>query len=272
MTAWAKYLTPTQAHHDLGLVCLGVGACTGKVAAVVRRRLDSYACVFISAGTGRLRCGDRELDVRGPAVFWLAPRVEHSYTPDPDGWNEWWTLFEGPASDAYLALGYLPAAQPLLPVVDPAPLELAFASLARACRKNHPDADVEAASAMHSLLVAGRRSTRPHDLADGPVLTALLENAYAPSTVAEHARRLGMSEATLRKHVQRAAGCSPREFIIRARINRAKELLATTDLPMTAVARRVGYADPAYFTRQFSQRAGVPPSNFRKAQWRGAND
>lgn len=67
----------------------------------------------------------------------------------------------------------------------------------------------------------------------------------------------------LRTAVRRGAGCSPKDYLLRIRLDRAKELLATTDLPVAAVARRVGYDDPAYFSRLFTRRVGVAPVHFR---------
>ena len=49
---------------------------------------------------------------------------------------------------------------------------------------------------------------------------------------------------------------------------RAKELLAATDLPVAAVARRVGYDDPACFSRLFTRRVGLAPVRFRAQQGR----
>lgn len=44
----------------------------------------------------------------------------------------------------------------------------------------------------------------------------------------------------------------------------AEQLLATTNLPVSEVARVSGYADHAYFSQQFRQRTCASPSSFRK--------
>ncbi|GAA4923824.1 hypothetical protein GCM10023237_51390 [Streptomyces coeruleoprunus] len=77
-----------------------------------------------------------------------------------------------------------------------------------------------------------------------------------------------MTPAELRTAVRRTAGCSPKDYLLSVRLGRAKELLATTDLPVSAVARRVGYDDPAYFSRLFTRRVGTPPVRFRAQQSR----
>lgn len=266
--SWTRYLTPDSRHRRLGLVCLGAGTSAVRVATLRPRTLDCYAVVLVTRGTGELRWGGRHFPIAAPTLFWLLPGVEHEYGPGSGNWDEWWALFDGAAARAYQDLDYVPRDDPLTPVADVAGLEVAFGALARACRPDDPDTDVQAAAALHQLILATRRCAVPDPVADTPVLAALLRHACRPVTIAAHARALGLTETALREATRRAAGCSPKEFVQRARLTRAKELLATTDLPVVAVAARTGYDDPAYFTRIFSRRVGMPPSRFREQERR----
>ena len=82
----------------------------------------------------------------------------------------------------------------------------------------------------------------------------------------EHAARLGIPLPELRGAVRRSTGEGVKEYLLGIRLSRAKELLARTDLPVAGVARRVGYEDPAYFSRLFSRRVGMAPVRFRAQQ------
>lgn len=57
-----------------------------------------------------------------------------------------------------------------------------------------------------------------------------------------------MTPAEPRTAVRRGAGCSPKDYLLGIRLGRAKELLVGTELPFAAIARRVGYDDPALGT------------------------
>lgn len=80
------------------------------------------------------------------------------------------------------------------------------------------------------------------------------------------ARELSVSRDRPATQVRRLTGSTPTDHLTRLRLNRAKGLLAFTDRSVADVARAVGYPHPAYFTRAFTRRIGVPPSTFRQQQ------
>ncbi len=270
---WMRYFTPGPVHHRLGLVCLGVGMQHGALPAVGPRTLDHHVAVVISGGRGWYVHPDdptgRRHEVVAPALLWITPGVPHHFGADPDeGWDESFVDFTGSAVTAYTELGCVEPGRPLVPLTDAGPARAAVARITRAARPGNPLLEVEAAAAVHELLVALRR-TRADTTADGaPVLEALARDSFLPLSVAEHAARHGMTAAELRTAVRRSAGCSPKDYLLGIRLGRAKELLAATDLPVSTVARRVGYDDPAYFSRLFTRRVGTPPIHFRAQQSR----
>ncbi|MET7638934.1 AraC family transcriptional regulator [Streptomyces sp. NPDC005438] len=263
-----RYFTPRPLHHQLGLVCLGVGLQSGQLPAVGPRTLDHHVAVVVSAGRGWFQTPDGSPHrVLAPALLWLTPGVPHHYGPDPEeGWDEGFVDFTGPAVHAYTELGCIQPDTPVVPLVDSGPARAAVARIARAAHHGNPLLELETGAAVHELLVALRRARVDATAEGAPVLQALARDAFLALSVAEHAARLGMSPATLRAAVRRGAGCSPKDYLLGVRLNRAKELLVTTELPVAAIARRVGYEDPAYFSRLFSRRVGVAPVHFREQQ------
>ncbi|MGK5549764.1 helix-turn-helix transcriptional regulator, partial [Streptomyces sp. URMC 127] len=154
----------------------------------------------------------------------------------------------------------------LVPLTDTTHARTAVHRIARAARRGNPLLEIETSAAVHELLVALRRARADTTPGGEPVLQALARDAFLPLTVAQHAARHGMTPAELRAAVRRGAGCSPKDYLLSIRLGRAKELLAATELPVAAVARRVGYADPAYFSRLFTRRVGTAPVRFRARQ------
>ncbi|WP_367040835.1 AraC family transcriptional regulator [Streptomyces sp. Je 1-332] len=267
---WMRFFTPAPAHHRLGLACLGVGLQHGLLPTVGPRTLDHHVAVVVTAGGGWFQGPDgRRTTVTAPALIWLTPGVRHHYGPDPEtGWDECFVDFTGPATATYTELGYIEPTRPVVPLSDATGARAAVGRIARAARRGNPLLEVETGAAVHELLVALRRA-RADIAPDGdPVLQALARDAFQPHSVAEHAARHGMTPAELRTAVRRGAGCSPKDYLLGIRLGRAKELLAATELPVAAVARRVGYDDPAYFSRLFTRRVGMAPVRFREQQGR----
>ena len=53
-------------------------------------------------------------------------------------------------------------------------------------------------------------------------------------------------------------------YLTNIRMERAKKLLVSTDLPVSEVAQRSGYADYRVFTKTFKKAEGVTPSQYRQ--------
>ncbi|WP_313896022.1 AraC family transcriptional regulator [Streptomyces sp. YIM 98790] len=82
--------------------------------------------------------------------------------------------------------------------------------------------------------------------------------------LAGHAARLRVSAGYLTEAVRKATGRPPGRLLREARTLEAKRLLAATDLTVRQVASRVGYPDPAYFSRFFRRETGMSPGDFRR--------
>lgn len=270
VSADQQFFTPTSVHRHLGLYCLGVGAQDGVAAPVRHRVLDSYAAVLVRRGAGEL-ASDRSgrLAVQAPTLFWLFPGSRHSYAPDRDGWSEQWVLFDGFAARSYEDLGYLRHDRPATPLTPSSPVPAIFGQILDRCRRLDSRTEVEIGASIHQLIVASQvpESAGP-DGQGARIVARLRADACTPTTITEHARRLGLTAPTLREIVRRHTGSAPKEFVLQTRISQAKALLAGTDLLVSRIAREVGYDDPAYFSRIFTRTVGSSPARFRARQTR----
>ena len=57
---------------------------------------------------------------------------------------------------------------------------------------------------------------------------------------------------------------SPRHFIVRARLERARQLVQETNMTLGQIAAALGYDDAAFFSRQYKAYAGHAPSSARR--------
>jgi AraC-like DNA-binding protein len=77
-------------------------------------------------------------------------------------------------------------------------------------------------------------------------------------------RELAIGYSKFRKLFKRSTGKSPNQYHINLRLDKAKELLSTTNLNVTEVAYQLGFDSVFYFSRLFKKKNGVSPKSFRE--------
>jgi AraC-like DNA-binding protein len=90
------------------------------------------------------------------------------------------------------------------------------------------------------------------------------ENFASIDSVAEVAQSTGVSEDYLRHLFQRLEGISMTQYLARLRLDRAKDLLRHSRLPLKAIASQCGFKTERYFCTRFLAYTGLSPGAFRK--------
>jgi LacI family transcriptional regulator len=112
-----------------------------------------------------------------------------------------------------------------------------------------------------------RRSTDLQTIADQDVAAAvryIRENACRGISVEDVASHVALSYSTLYRRFQRALARSINDEIMRVRMERARELLTETELPLAEVARTTGFNHQEYFGTVFKAETGTTPGQFRE--------
>lgn len=94
------------------------------------------------------------------------------------------------------------------------------------------------------------------------VVEARLSNSDI--TVDDLAEAMNLSRVQLYRKVKAISGSSPNELLRTARLNRAYQLLLTTDKNISEIAYEVGFTAPSYFTKCFKDEFGVSPSDLNQ--------
>lgn len=90
-----------------------------------------------------------------------------------------------------------------------------------------------------------------------------MRNLDRPLTLTDLARHAGVSVRTLTRRFHAESGVSPLQWLLHQRIERAKELLETTTLPMDQVARSCGLGTADSLRAHLVRRTGLTPSAYR---------
>jgi len=105
----------------------------------------------------------------------------------------------------------------------------------------------------------------------GPALNAVHDSPQLPWTISGLAAHAGTSRAHLARRFGALLGQPPITYLTRYRIDLAAELIATTDRPLAAIAREVGYSDAFSLSTAYRRVTGAPPRTHRHSR-RGADE
>lgn len=97
-----------------------------------------------------------------------------------------------------------------------------------------------------------------------PLLDRMRRDLHRPITIAELAAQLNTSERTFLRRFRAATGCSPHEWLIGVRVQRAQELLETSLLPIERIAETCGFGTGVTLRRHFRERLGTSPAAYRQ--------
>ena len=95
------------------------------------------------------------------------------------------------------------------------------------------------------------------------------QNYHRDISLDDVSRRVGISPYYFSKIFKEDTGEGFIEYLTRIRLEKAKDLLATTEHSMKEICSMVGYGDPNYFSRSFKKNVGLTPTEYKENRRRG---
>lgn len=238
--------------------------------------LRDFDLWFIWAGQGTMRLTrSRTLKLRPGIAMWMRPGGTYLAEQDPDHrLGVTFIHFDLLGGDGRPCLTPRGLPGEVLHVID-TPYVDAVMRRILALKIGGPRQQAAAQRLMTALLMdldaaaAGKRSPtaamRRHEAIVTELAGLIRESPAEAPGVRELAARANCSTDHLARMFRRVLGTSPQQFIVQARIDRAKLLLRETGMTVTQIADALGYADVFHFSRQFTQKAGATPTQYRAA-------
>jgi AraC family transcriptional regulator len=97
------------------------------------------------------------------------------------------------------------------------------------------------------------------------VLSYIADNHGSDLSLEDLAAEAAMSTFHFAREFKRATGTTPHQHLLKFRVERAKELLAGSRLPLAEVGLRTGFSHQSHFTRLFRRYTGTTPQTYRAA-------
>ena len=237
---------------------------------VSRQSYPGFLLYYICGGSLTIRYQGTTIIAKAGQVVFMDLSLPHEYYPsecaeffylNPDGVNTrqiWETVCREQGSFVFDS-----------PCADR--IRSQMSEIIQACRNDQLPNEVRLSEKIYAVMasfLAGCTGDSDTALADDSSVYAAVQyirkNYQKSLTLEEIARQVNLSKYHFIRLFKQTCGCTPHEFLILTRLNRAKHLLTSTDLPIAHIAREVGYRNLATFSTMFSERVGLTPTQFRQ--------
>lgn len=240
---------------------------------VRRPRHDDNLLLYCVDGRGKLEIEGSTSTV-GPGDLVLLPQgLAHAYTADEERpWTLYWVHFQGVSTRIFLEyLGYREGRPLVHTGVSPALLG-AFNTLLAVRKTGYSSsAFVNAANQLRHLFTQFAMETRRQQAGDPTALDLDAIQAFMQDNIDQAidledlAAVAHLSKFHFSKRYKSLTGYSPIKHFLHMKIEYACQLLDATEMSVKAIAAKLGYNDPLYFSRLFSRTMGMSPRDYRSS-------
>lgn len=238
------------------------------------RVLDEYQMLYLIEGDGVLSSEHvRDIPIKSGDIFLLFPGEWHTYHPlSGTLWKSYWIGYKGRNMDDRLRYRFLSPDKPVYHVGYSSDIVSLYDSAIKAAKEEAAYSQQLLAGIVNNLLghmYALERNielNRKGGYAEmiSKAQLRIREGVESKITVQEIASELGSSYSNFRKLFKEYTGSSPVLYQQVLKLQRAKELLSTTDMSIKEIAYRLNFDSPDYFSSKFKIKVGCKPSEFRE--------
>jgi AraC-like DNA-binding protein len=236
---------------------------------------DHFLLHYVVSGKGTVRIGGGAASVATGDAFLFHPDQVMDYRAhDVEPWRYMWTGFSGTAAAEIVAeIGVTPD-RPVVELIRPNRVHEHLRDLLQSLSAKRPGFPARAAGHLH-LVLAELTESRAR-AAGGPEIrvgtdelvelaeTFISENYQKHIHASDVVTYIGLERSYLGRRFRRATGRSIHEYITDTRMKRARDLLGTTSIAITAVAASVGYRSYEVFERAYRRTFGETPRETRR--------
>lgn len=96
----------------------------------------------------------------------------------------------------------------------------------------------------------------------------IADNYLEAFSLTDAAKNSFMSPFHFSRAFKKTYGETPNEFLIKLRLEKAKQMLVTENYSVSEVCERVGYMSLGSFSSLFLKHVGLPPTSYRRTLWK----
>lgn len=236
------------------------------------RILNGFYIIFISRGKGTFESAKTNpMAINAGTCFFLYPGIWHRYKPDKNsGWEEYWVGFNGVYATELMNKDFFSCKNPFINVGLNRELLNVFHHLLEIVRKSnagYPQViagiTLQIMGIVNSVSLYEYKENDPIHMLISKAKFLIQESLEKPIQMEQLVQELPMGYSSFRKAFKKETGESPNQYYLNLRLNRAKDLLLTTNLNINEIADQTGFESVFYFSKLFKKKNGISPKYYR---------
>lgn len=252
------------------------------ISALVRpHKHEFFQMIFCQSGQGSITVRDTKYTARPGFVYLIGPRVIHAVEPTENlhlietkfsAYGDFEKLLSG-LPDVFFIDDDPPTLELLRQTVregfhkqdqyNRAADALYLLFWIRVARKLKPASEPKPVTADHAYLDVHGEGKTDMDMLMIQLREYIEAHLTEPITLEMLASRVHFNKTYFVKRFRELWGFSPMKFVNTLRLQRAEQLLLTTQLPLSQIARQCGFSSLHYFSRRFHESYGISPQTYR---------
>lgn len=239
---------------------------------------ECHVIHIVKSGRGILDIGGKRYHLERGNAFTIRKGENAWYMADQtDPWCYFWIGFTGLKAEEYIRkAGFLPQ----VPVKEVGGVDKLYSYLEQILDAHQLTLanDMRRQGLLMQLFAeliedyqektveAGNALQKPESVYVKEAMNYFSLNYRKKIRIQEVADYIGVNRSYLTTSFKRVVGCSPQEYLINLRMEKAKSMLTETETMINVIAASVGYTDQLSFSRIFRLRYGMSPRDYRERE------
>lgn len=237
------------------------------------RVLHEYQVIYIVQGEGLFQSAHvKPCRVSAGSLICLFPDEWHTFNPVKEkGWQAYWIGFNGDHAEGFKKNDFFSEQQAVSDIGFNEQMVALFEQGIQIAGSQHTGYQQMLAGVTHHLLSSifyARKndSFRGKEIAQQVSKARMMMNtaAFENKSPEEIAAELNISYSWFRRVFKQYTGFSPAQYQLEIKLQKAKELLTSTNMPVKEITYELNFESASYFVTFFKSKTGLSPGDYRQ--------